>query len=79
VQTFVRCLDSRTPVRYHAKQMYAAGLSIRPFRSGMPVAVMRHMGEVLDGMTTSTAVQAVWVRASARKLAPHFLKRVARS
>jgi len=40
---------------------------------------MRHMGEVLDGMTTSTAVQAVWVRASARKLAPHFLKRVGRS
>jgi len=31
---------------------------------------MRHMGEVLDGMTTSTAVQAVWVRASGASWRP---------
>ena len=33
LQTFVLCLDSRTPVRYRTERMYAAGLSTRPLRS----------------------------------------------
>jgi LysM repeat protein len=40
VQTFVRCLDSRTPVRYNAKQMYATGSSIRHLGRWLLVAAL---------------------------------------
>lgn len=46
MQTFVRCLDRRTPVPYAVERMYAAGHSV-PARWTPQASAFRHLGRWL--------------------------------
>ena len=43
MQTFVRCLDNRTPVRYSCEHMYAAGYATRPHTPLRSDRALRHL------------------------------------